>query len=286
MGLFDLFKENKEDDFVRIVRALDDGEEWAQEQIDSMWRNNYPDLFINMSKARVQIYSDAAREGDVKAQYWLGLSLGDLGKKDESLRWLSKLADNGDIDAIKAIANGYTQFGGYGENEEEYLRWMLKAAEAGDAEAQYFVGMEYMGQGKKKEGMHWYCKAAGQKHSAACRNIGQELENDLIMNLLKIEYDKKKHMCEKIEIAYLDAVNYATTRENYSMACNVLANFYVRDIGIDFVLNPERAAFFYYQAHISDNYPQAYEKFDEIRGKYNISVDIQDIEGWKSKLFG
>lgn len=99
--------------FVKVVRALDNGEEWAKKEINQMYQNNNPYLTDKMCRARIEIYSDAAYAGNPEAQYWLGYSL-QYYNPEESFRLLKNLADKGSIRAMKAIAMCYTEYGGYG----------------------------------------------------------------------------------------------------------------------------------------------------------------------------
>ena len=129
-------------DFVNIVRANDNHEPWAKDIIQEMWNSNDPSLIPRMDAARIRIYEKAAYGGDKKAQYWMGVSLRGTDM-EESLRWLTLLADQGNVDAMTAIAIGYTEYGGYGEDREQYKYWYKRAAEAGDGDSQAALGLEY-----------------------------------------------------------------------------------------------------------------------------------------------
>ena len=94
--------------FVEVVRALDNGEEWARKEINRMDESNDPYLTDKLCRARIEIYSDAAYAGNPEAQYWLGYSLQNYNPK-ESFRLLKGLADGGSIRAMKAIAMCYTR---------------------------------------------------------------------------------------------------------------------------------------------------------------------------------
>lgn len=55
--------------FVEVVRALDNGEEWARKEINRMDESNDPYLTDKLCRARIEIYSDAAYAGNPEAQY-------------------------------------------------------------------------------------------------------------------------------------------------------------------------------------------------------------------------
>lgn len=57
-----------QDDFIKLVRANDNGEKWASQKINKMYQEGVPDLLSRIAKARVQIYKNAAYKGDSRAQ--------------------------------------------------------------------------------------------------------------------------------------------------------------------------------------------------------------------------
>lgn len=54
-------------EFIRLIKAFDNGESWAKTQLRNMWGKNDSDLMLRIDHARVQIYADAATRGS-KAQ--------------------------------------------------------------------------------------------------------------------------------------------------------------------------------------------------------------------------
>jgi TPR repeat protein len=89
----------------------------------------------------------AAQQGDVFAQYNLGLSyFAGLGvPKDyvEAGRWFRKSAEQGNARAQTFMAVLYGQGNGVPQDPTEAARWMLKAAEQGEDTAQAAVGELY-----------------------------------------------------------------------------------------------------------------------------------------------
>ena len=92
----------------------------------------------------VKLYKEAAEQGNVRAQYNLGLCY-----------------ENGN-----GVEQSYT----------EAVRWYRKAAEQGDAEAQYNLGVSYdHGNGVEQsyeEAHKWYKEAAEQGYAVAYANLG------------------------------------------------------------------------------------------------------------------
>ena len=80
----------------------------------------------------------------------------------ESIRWMRKLADQGDAAAMVAI--GYSSYDG--EDFQEAAKWWRKAAELGDSHAQSQLGKLYKdGKGVPRdlqEALKWFRKAAEQ----------------------------------------------------------------------------------------------------------------------------
>ncbi|WP_448784009.1 tetratricopeptide repeat protein [Blautia sp.] len=276
--------------FVEVVRALDNGEEWARKEINRMNESNDPYLTDKLCRARIEIYSDAAYAGNPEAQYWLGYSLQNYNPK-ESFRLLKGLADGGSIRAMKAIAMCYTQYGGYGENNEQYKYWYMKAAEAGDADAQYTVGLEYMADGNLDEAEYWYKLSASQNYSKGLLNYAKLLDQ----KRMRIMPENKQNDNEifYVEDLLLEALNKAKYRDEFVDAASEISHFYYRCcIGNVGPLTSEntikRAAYFAWVAYLDGGNVYMKEHFNRIINEYNIYVNTSDIEQWAKdeKLFG
>lgn len=131
-------KEMPEKEFMKLVYALDNGEEWAERRMRELSKKNGATLTNRINAARVRLYEDAARQGDEKAQHLMGISLRGSDMQ-ASLGWLVPLAEKGNTEAMMDIAAGYTEFGGYGDNPEMYRYWYMRAAQAGNPEAKEIV---------------------------------------------------------------------------------------------------------------------------------------------------
>lgn len=298
MGVFSRFTNRsrqqnvQNEEFVNLIRALDNEEEWAINRINELWNSNEPTLVSQMNAARIQIYGAAARAGDPKAQYWMGISLRETDMQG-SLKWLIPLANQGNIDAMIGIALGYTEFGGYGENSQQYRYWYMKAAEAGDADAQATIGLEYTIDQNYEEALKWYSKAAEQGYAEGSIGVAKCLEHrraSLIFNSDFSDFEKRKaeekRLSQIIEEAYIDAVNTARKREHVRKAFSELGHFYERLLiseGEDLDI-AKRAAYFLYNAYLIDSdFEYELKSFNDIVNKYGICVDTNDIEGWADR---
>ncbi len=124
----------------------------------------------------------AAEQGDVVAQYLLGLAYdtGEGVERDprEAMRWYRKAAEQGDAEAQYNLGLAYDIGEGVERDPREAMRWYRKAAEQGDAEAQYNLGLAYdAGEGVERdprEAMRWYRKAAEQGHAWAEAKLRDE----------------------------------------------------------------------------------------------------------------
>lgn len=288
MGLFNklLGKTNEipkvDSAFVEVVRALDNGEEWARKEIDRIYESNDPYLTDKMCRARIEIYSDAAYAGNPEAQYWLGYSLQHYNPQ-ESFRLLKELADRGSIRAMKAIASCYTQYGGYGEDENQYMYWYMKAANAGDADAQYTVGLEYMAEGNLSEAEYWCKLSASQNYSKGLLNYAKLLDKK--RNSIVCENKNNDNDIFEVEDLLLEALNTAKYRDEFVDAASEISHFYYRCcIGSTGPLNSEntikRAAYFAWVAYLDGGNVYMKDHFNRIVNEYNICVDTSNIEQW------
>ncbi len=80
-------------------------------------------------------------------------------------------AGEGDVDAQYNLGIIYYHGEGVPRNYEDALLWFHRAAEQDDADAQYNLGLMYgKGEGVEKSRSHsveWFSKAAGQGHAGA-----------------------------------------------------------------------------------------------------------------------
>jgi TPR repeat protein len=120
-------------------------------------------------------YRKAADEGDVEAQWNLGLMYcNGVGiPKDffEASELSRKAAEHGHVSAQWSLGVMYQNGEGVAKDFVEAASWYREAADQNDADAQYALGLLYeTGQGvpmDMEEAAEWYGKAAGQDHADA-----------------------------------------------------------------------------------------------------------------------
>ncbi len=276
----------KEDDFTKMIRARDNGEEWAQKQLNCLFRKNDPDLMWQIDMARIHIYKDDAYRGIPKAQYYYGLSMRAFDK-DESLHMLIPLAEQGNIDAMTAIASGYSEYGGYGGNPAEYMRWYTMAAEAGDAYSQNVIALQYNIQQDYEKAFYWYSKSAQQNSASGYSGMAKYYECKKAMLYSSQEKPSQQEIEDienKIEECYLKALQYVSNEDEDEEACFGIAGYY-REISHS-IQNEEiklrilkRAIYFFVAAYQCGN-SYGLRNAQEICDEHRISVNYDDIESW------
>lgn len=81
---------------------------------------------------------EAAKQGDVNAQFRLAVTLG-LCPPDEATYWLRKAAEQGHAEAQLKLGRRYATGDGIGCDMAQALHWISMSAEQGNAEAQIWV---------------------------------------------------------------------------------------------------------------------------------------------------
>ena len=128
--------------------------------------------FWGTHRAEVEdVFRKHAEQGEVEAQFCLGLLLGYKGNRNrwnpDSVLWYQKAADQGDARSMRALGMIYATK----ERPEQAAEWFRKAAELGDFAAQRDLGYLYLkGKGVEKdltEAREWLEKAAAQGDSYA-----------------------------------------------------------------------------------------------------------------------
>lgn len=120
------------------------------------------------------MYEHMANEGDIEAQYKLGLQYRYGGSVDQwdpsfgidykqALSLFRKLAEQGHADAQFELAQMYNDGVGVTQNDVLAIYWYRKAAEQGVASAQFRLGIKYkLGQGFQQDetlAQEWFEKA-------------------------------------------------------------------------------------------------------------------------------
>ncbi|KAK9380127.1 uncharacterized protein V2V93DRAFT_325565 [Kockiozyma suomiensis] len=140
-------------------------------------------------KLALELYSKAAAQGQLAAQYRMGAAheYGHLGAEADARRsvgWYSRAAQKGDSEAELGLSGWYLT-GAEGvlpKSETESYLWARRASEKGLAKAQYAVG--YFAENgigtpaNMTEAVKWYKKAAGKK-----RIFLQEVDKKLMIRI-------------------------------------------------------------------------------------------------------
>ncbi len=114
---------------------------------------------------------EAALDGDVMAQNWLGDAYG-YGKagiaidRAEAAKWWRMAAEQGNASAMANLGECYRMGEGVEKDPVEAINWYRKGAELGDARSQRFLGGAYeTGLGvpaDRQEATKWWRLAADQ----------------------------------------------------------------------------------------------------------------------------
>jgi TPR repeat protein len=130
----------------------------------------------------------AAEQGDVNAQYYLGLSYDDGERRDgkKSIYWYTKAADQGDYRAQRSLGymHAYGDRTGIPKDYNQSLYWFERAAVQGDLDSQLKMAYAYslgnianFRSPDEKLAFYWYSKAAAQGDALAQFCLGQMYHN-------------------------------------------------------------------------------------------------------------
>lgn len=307
MGLIDklLFNtvKHEDDDLIKIIRARDNGEAWAQKAFNELFDSSDPNITDKIDNARQKIYAHAAKNNDPKAMYYYGISSHDF---NTFMNMLVPLADQGNIDAIVAIASTCSLGLLAPANAEEGFNWYLKAARLGDASSQNMVALSYTcndgcGEINYDKAFHWYSASAKQNNAggycgmATCYEHWQDelafsqhettsiLQhgNHSDINEAILEYDEKRIDCyenarnfvssndEAIETLYGLAKSYASASKHLSNQNDILTT--------------QKLAIYYYYAAYDFGHPYGLKYAKEIADNNDIYVNFYDIDDWAEK---
>ena len=159
--------------------------EWARSEVEkgNVWAQNYLGqgyMYGNGVERNAQEaarwFEKAAEQGNVSAQYFLGLlnvlgMMGDERNIEEAGKWFEKAAERGHMGAKRMLERisriGSTEGGGLVLGAKDYRR----GARKGDANSQFNLGVCYL-EGRdvgkdEKEAVGWLRRAAGQGHYGA-----------------------------------------------------------------------------------------------------------------------
>lgn len=316
MGLFK--KSSVSKDLINLVRARDNGEEWAIKKLAELCsdeRVTIPEL----CKARVIIYEAEAKRGDKEARYWMGKSLQTLDPP-ASFKWLVDLARDGDTRAMIMLGLGFSAVAYYGEDEEKELYWYLESAKLGDAEGQYMAGREYYTKGmsshqnpeQRKEyfaqASEWYEKAVEQNYPQGVLGLAQLMlthGGDLISDVAKkYNFDfanpsykealeeakiKRAEACAYAEeILFEKILNDAFAYEDGAKALDMLGDMYRGNLFNDDEPKYELAVEYYYTATLFDEDGELIsgKKMNDLISGEKLVISPKQFEQWKRNALG
>ena len=123
-----------ESEIAAIVEAADSGDPSAEQKLMHYFDNGLTDEKHN--EIRRKVYLPKAQNGDVNAQYWLGL----VGaNKSERLAWWTKAAENGNTEAMVGL---FVESESLGMDKEKARNWLVKASES-DPKAMVLLALQH-----------------------------------------------------------------------------------------------------------------------------------------------
>ena len=118
-----------------------------------------------------------AENGDLEAQFELGITYENTKEYAQAFAWYSKAAKQGMAAAQCKLGNMYRDGLGIPQDYKLAFAWFSRAAESGDVAAQYNLGLMYDdGEGLPQDveaANGWFLKAAEQGDADAQRIIGK-----------------------------------------------------------------------------------------------------------------
>lgn len=148
-------------------------------------------------KSALQCFEQAAKQGNVEAQYSAGLMYyyGEGVEQDyqKAAEWLTKSAEQGDSDAQYNLGVLYFKGEGVEQDSQQAVEWYTKSAEQGNENAQYALGVKYLkGEGVEQDyqkAAEWFTKSYEQWNPDASYALGM-----MYFNGDGVEQDYEKAM--------------------------------------------------------------------------------------------
>lgn len=240
MGFFDFFKASPRLS-ADVIIASDKGEEAAKQKVRQEFDRGMTDEEYN--KLRIDVYRPLAEAGDAHAQYWMGLL--SVGKNTtQAVAWYEKAAEQGNTEAMLALANGYGEYGnepyykdGFGFDAAKERFWKLKAAESGNEQAKVDIALDYLIDGDVENALKQYRSASNSKdckilikayagltkiygNSAYPNYYDIKLYEDYLIRILEMKqnnpkniraYDETEYNAAASSLGYLYKKNYEAT---------------------------------------------------------------------------
>lgn len=127
-------------------------------------------LYFRKDVARME---QLARDGDPRAQAWMGPIMQQAHRREEAKSWYEQAAVKGNRFALSSLVHIY----GFERNDERVLYWERRGADMGIADAQFSVALRHAdGRGVPKndrEALRWLAAAADQAHPEACFTLAK-----------------------------------------------------------------------------------------------------------------
>ncbi len=272
-----------QDSFVELVKSADAGNADAKARLRQIVRSDEGKQGEHLARMRIALYTQAAYQGDIQAQYWLGISYARLQDKEASLEWLSGPAKKGHVRAMKAIAKGYGPKGVYGYRRDEQRYWILKAAEAGDARSQADVGWYYAVR-NEKIARQWFKKSALQNCPAGWLGLGQSFYNEALQDYERHDSARREKQLLRAEKCFLEALACVERADESAGICHALGMLY--ESALDKEGSAQRAAYFYYRAFRGSGKQEDFAAFMRVRDKNGLLTKESDIQAWEEEIFG
>ncbi len=129
-------------------------------------------------RGALQVWKPLAEQGDVQAQYHLGLMYdterGVLRNDHEAVKWYRRAAEQGHVVAQRILGQMYQDGEGVAQSYPDAVQWYRLAAEQGDASAANSLGWMYRnGHGVPWSNVHahmWFEIAAERGHTGAAKS--------------------------------------------------------------------------------------------------------------------
>ena len=162
--------------------AFGDGVESDQEEAVKWWKKYAEDSEYKYNEEIIKFINnlDAAKQGNVEAQNWLGefySRYGEANNMTEAVKWYRKAAEQGNADAQLSLWHCYLRNErGFAKDEVESEKWLRKAAENGNAEAQRVLWNRYSykypeTKSNIKEALKWVKKLAAQGDEQGIKDL-------------------------------------------------------------------------------------------------------------------
>lgn len=275
--------QKEEEAFAELVKNADAGDREAKQRLKAVLKDEGGNRSERLARTRIQLYMQAAYQGDWQAQYWLGISYARLRDREASLEWLTASARKGHVRAMKAIAKGYGPGGVYGYRKDERRFWIQKAAEAGDARSQADMGQFYAAKDEKISRC-WFEKSARQDCVEGCLGLGKSYYNEALQNFADKDPNRRKKLLQRAEKSFLQALDCVKREQECADVCHELGMLYEAVTeGKDCA---DRAAYFYYRAFQSGGKREDFAAFMRVKDKNQLVTKETDIRAWEEEIFG